>query len=305
MTVRFGSRAWAPVLALIACGWLGCGSAPPDHGATFAVEPIAQPPTYMGSVDDGAACDHLYATVGFEPDDPSGAPHPLFLYFVGTDFTRSGGSPSGHFEADPAPQAVTRAMAARGFVALSADYDNSGTAWLAGITGGNQNQLACLFGQPGNLIANACALPQVDCDLGIATWGHSQGGAMADMAADFDLRVRAVWVTGVGSIGSSVSKSRLRVVNGANGFNTDVATLDQMTGLSCPDGSTECLRSDGSGWILVQPQDCALSSADHCWFEQSCSNPDVLEPNWVDPASTKPFALESNADWVAATVGRP
>ena len=31
----------------------------------------------------------------------------------------------------------------------------------------------------------------------------------------------------------------------------------------------------------------------------------TLEPNWIDPASTKPFALELNADWVAATIARP
>ena len=30
-----------------------------------------------------------------------------------------------------------------------------------------------------------------------------------------------------------------------------------------------------------------------------------LEPNWIDPASEKPFALEGNADWLAHTARRP
>ena len=31
---------------------------------------------------------------------------------------------------------------------------------------------------------------------------------------------------------------------------------------------------------------------------------EMLEPSWIDPASTKPFALEPNADWVAVTAQR-
>jgi hypothetical protein len=75
----------------------------------------------------------------------------------------------------------------------------------------------------------------------------------------------------------------------------------------CPgDGRSECLREDGSGWIIVRAADCVTSSADHCWFDKpSClDGATMLEANWIDPASTKPFALERNADWVAATMRR-
>jgi hypothetical protein len=49
-----------------------------------------------------------------------------------------------------------------------------------------------------------------------------------------------------------------------------------------------------------------VSSADHCWFDrQSCTaGMIVLEPNWVEPASDKAFALEKNAEWVARTTQR-
>jgi len=59
--------------------------------------------------------------------------------------------------------------------------------------------------------------------------------------------------------------------------------------------------------VIVRRADCLASSADHCWFDQaSCADgTTVLEPNWVDPASTKPFALVANADWVATTAQTP
>ena len=57
----------------------------------------------------------------------------------------------------------------------------------------------------------------------------------------------------------------------------------------------------------MRASDCVSSSADHCWFDKvSClDSAPMLEPNWIDPASTKPFALERNADWVARTARRP
>ena len=70
-----------------------------------------------------------------------------------------------------------------------------------------------------------------------------------------------------------------------------------------------CLREDGSGWVIVRRSELAdpeRSSADHCWFDRrSCKSDTIaLEPTWIDPDSTRPYALEANADWVARTVKR-
>ncbi|HEX2678133.1 MAG TPA: hypothetical protein VHM19_15870 [Polyangiales bacterium] len=76
----------------------------------------------------------------------------------------------------------------------------------------------------------------------------------------------------------------------------------------CPDdGRSSCLRSDGSGWIRVDKSDCVTSSADHCWFDRTSCGDSAITPeaSWIDPSSTKLFALEANADWVAQTVSRP
>jgi hypothetical protein len=163
------------------------------------------------------------------------------------------------------------------------------------------------------LIAAACALPNVDCELGIATWGHSQGGYVAAMAYNNEPRVRAAWATGYGGDGAAtLPKDRLRVVNGENDTSNGMAsTLNMITGLTpgeCPDPD-QCLRDDGSGWIIVRQSQLAMpdsSSADHCWFDRpSCAVSTLtLEPNWVDPTSDKAFALERNADWLAQTTRR-
>jgi acetyl esterase/lipase len=276
-----------------------------DAGS-WSSRPVTSPPSYLGTVNDAAGCTRTYATVGFEPVDDPGNTHPLFLYFVGTTFVP--GDTSSRYDCQAA-QKVTEAMARRGFVALSVDYDNGPVAWLSD----HVNQLDCLFGAGAeSLLAAACGLPGVDCDLGIATWGHSQGALIADLAANYDARVRAAWATGYGGDSrATLARNRFRVVNGeADTTNGTVPSIDSTAGFTlaeCPDdGRKECLRSDGSGWIIVQKKDCLVSSADHCWFDKrSCADgPETLEPNWIDPSSTKAFALEANADWVAATVRR-
>jgi hypothetical protein len=229
--------------------------------------------------------------------------HPLFLYFVSTSFDANAQASRHDHEA---ALRVTQAMARRGFVALSAAYDNGPLAWLSD----HVNQLTCLFASPESLLAKACALPNVDCERGIATWGHSQGGYVAVMAANHDARIRAAWATGYGGDGQSrLPKDRLRVVNGEADLSNGTANvLHQITGLTpaaCPD-SDQCLRENGSGWVIVRKADLADpvgSTADHCWFyKASCGAPSFrLEPSWVDPLSERAYALEGNADWLAAT----
>jgi hypothetical protein len=279
----------------------------PSEGDGSARE-VPAPPTYMGTMNDAAGCSVQYRTFGFEPVGAGATRHPLFLYFPGTTFSAADQST---LVDSLAARAVTGAMARRGFVALSVEYDNGAIAWLSD----HVNQLSCLFESTNaaSVLAAACALPEVDCDLGIGTWGHSQGALVADLAANYDVRVRAAWTTGYGGDArASLPRSRFRLVNGEGDTgNAAVPGLDHTAGFAlteCPDdGRKECLRTDGSGWIIVQKKDCLVTSADHCWFDKrTClDSAETLEPNWTDPASTKPFALEASADWVARTARRP
>jgi hypothetical protein len=279
----------------------GAGSVGGSGVGSFTSRAIGSPPGYMGNGSSG--CNMQRKTLGFEPNDaPSGA-HPLFLYFVGTSFSAS--DLSARYDSEAA-QKVTEAMARRGFVALSVEYDN-GLSFAA-------DKLSCVFAsdKPDSVLNVACALPNVDCALGIATWGHSQGALFAHAASSFDARVRAVWTTGYSGGSYPLSDNRLRVVNGeADTMNASWMTLNDASGMTatdCPDdGRSACLRADGSGWIVVKAADCQLSSADHCWFDRtSCGAAAIsLEPNWIAASSDKPFALEANADWVAETALRP
>lgn len=200
------------------------GATTPDDagsGASETTTAIASAPSYLGTTASDSACSATYRTMGFVPRAASPAKHPLFLYFVGT----AGGAADESAKYDcKAAKKVTEAMARRGFVALSVEYDNQ----IASIF---TNKTSCLYdaANPRNLLAAACALPSVDCSLGIATWGHSQGALIAHVAANFDARVRAVWTTGYSGIdGAKLPVSRLRAVNGeADTLNAPVGHRQQ------------------------------------------------------------------------------
>jgi len=278
----------------------GAGGASGTVASAGAPRRLTSPPTYLGASSGNSDCAKEFRTFGFEPSDPGG--HPLFLYFVGTEIVSA--DESSKYDSQAAAR-VTEAMARRGFVALSVEYDNGLAALLTDKT-------RCMFDvqRHESLIARLCALSNVDCARGIATWGHSQGALYAHLAANADSRVKAVWTTGYGGIDNPrLPPTRLRVVNGeADTMNASVDTLNKTSAQSCPnDGRSECLRADGSGWIIVRKAQCQVTSADHCWFDKrNCAdNAETLEPSWVDRGSTSAFALERNADWVAQTLARP
>ncbi len=294
-------RTWVllPVAPLMACGGGSSGTAAGTPSALEQVVALSAPPTYLGTVDDTGGCTHPYATIGFRP--ANGGPHPLFLYFVGTDFSNQ----TGTYTTD-APIDVVKAMAARGYVALSVQYDDSPAAWLSD----HKALVQCLFGDPAGLLASACSPAMgVDCALGVVTWGHSLGGAVAVLAASVDRRVRAAWATGItGVTGSALPPNRLRVVNGsgaaiagvyANNGPPRLAAAPGVTPADCPSQQNQCLRPDGSGWILVQPAELSpVRTADHCWFDNlSCqASGERVEPNFATGDSR--ISIASNADWL-------
>lgn len=268
--------------------------------------------TYTGSLNNGA-CTQTYKFTGYKPSQSGNKP--LFLYFVGTDVADN--APDAY--KDVAPKAVTLAMAQRGYAAVSVQYDNK----LGTLLSDQSNLKKCLFdpSNPNNLLKALCkpALG-IDCNLGIATWGHSLGGALALVVANYDRRVRATWATGVSSIGDSVlPKNRIRIVNGSSdstpligwlvGNNNDTARLSAQTGVTpadCPFQLSQCLRPNGSGWMLVQSIELSpWRNADHCWFERSkCTDAAYrLEPNFASGVSR--ISIAANTNWLVNTASTP
>lgn len=277
---------------------------PPSQAAVrYSARAIAEPPTYMGSNPWSWSCGKRFKTIGFEPDAASEAKHPLFLWFMGSRVLPW--DESAHYDA-AAGVTVTKALAERGFYALSVDYENSLSP--TGI------KLTCLYdkSRPKSLLAQACALPRVDCNLGIATWGHSQGASLALRARNYDARHRAAWLTGFSGDGggAKLARDRIRLVNAqGDGMNNSRAAQNRVTGLGCTTGNS-CDGPNGSGWYRVGRGELASvdgmdPTADHCWFNQrACLGaPNVLEPNWV--SGYAPFGIAYNADWTQQRVTQP
>jgi hypothetical protein len=310
-------RGWVRVCCVaLAFGTLaGAGQA-----FSLTIQPIQDPSAYSGTLKGELPCDTNYDTAGYEPYDSSrpNAKYPLFLYFIGTAF--NAGESRDYYKDAPAPRAALQAMAARGFVAVTVQYDNTVTSFFDNSLSiaGFKNKQACLFGatNPNNLLAALCARRNVNCSTGIGIFGHSQGGEMALAAGNHDKRVNAVFATGdaAGSgLEPAIAYNRIRLVNGEHdligGYTSGMYALTGTNWLDCAGQGHQCLRADGSGWIMVRQAQLASPSlpfyshniADHCWFySRACGTTDVLEPQWT-PGTTYPFSLAATADWLAAT----
>jgi pimeloyl-ACP methyl ester carboxylesterase len=231
-------------------------------------------------------------------------PWPLFVYLVGT----------GDNGMDSAPgNAVAAAMAQRGFAAVNVAYDTELSLAAKDVLA----NATCLFdrGAPTSFITKACATKGVDCSRGVVTWGHSLGGVVGALAGSYDTRVTGAFLTGVAepsgsrpyAITMNLPPERLRFVNGKDdgfpAFANDVTALNEVTRLSCTN-TNSCLAPDGHGWYLVTESQLANNPANHCWFFKDsslgwCLGSIVLDPNWLN--GTTPFALSTNANWLAAT----
>jgi len=291
-----------------------------SHAFSFTIQQIQKPSTYKGTAAGERACATIYNTAGLEPYDSSrpDAKYPLFLYFIGTAFNTT--ESRDYYKVAPAPQAALQAMAARGFVAVTVQYDNVSTLFFDNSTSitGFKNKSACLFGpsSPRNVLKVLCARRNVNCSAGIGIFGHSQGAEMALLAGNYDKRVNAAFAVSDASVAGlvhSIAFNRIRLVNGENdvltGYSAGMYALTGTSWLDCIEQDHKCLRADGSGWVMVKQTELANSNlpfysqnvADHCWFfSRACNTGDVLEPKWT-PDTTYPFSLAATSDWLAST----
>ncbi len=220
----------------------------------------------------------------------------------------------------PVARAWLRAMAELGYFAASAAYDDSPVSSCAQLDAKAREIFAGSGGISGGLLFDLCSMVGSVCDRGVALVGHDQGGQIAMLAQNHDARIRAVLATGVGyvmnrgsvNLGSCLVDSRalssdaLRLVNGASdtlyGPFTDLGLtptlreqMDALSGRSCGAPIEECLRPNGSGWILVADRQVADGNADHCYHSVAgCgSEPD---PNWASTAGA--WGLAAGRDWL-------
>ncbi|GEM_PF-3017411 len=259
------------------------------------------------------ACTERFPVAGFAPC--GAGPHPVVLYVPGTIQPYDHGFIS----------RVLARLARAGYVALSVDYANGRPGQ------GCERYLPrarCMFdgGSPESAVARACALPQADCSRGLAVLGHSQGGLIALLSADFEPRVR--WVNALGVTANPPPDSadlacvepyirrlpseRLLAVcgdcdvffDGTRLNSCDARTqgvtsgLQRLTDLRCGSSSSCLGKAPGSGarwgWIKVPSSRLRDREADHCYmFDQGCFGPP--DEAWLDDPST-PWGLQALLD---------
>jgi hypothetical protein len=181
---------------------------------------------------------------------------------------------------------IAREAAKRGFVAASMQYAND----LGGLScEGIRRRATCSYNRnsTSSAVSRLCSRPKADCSRGIATAGHSLGGALAIRAKNFDSRVRATFTIGTANGFNTANclnpgpadggtaprdralrNSELRLYAGETEFPEQTAAArNQVTGQNCAagNGTVNCLRTDGSGWYQVGNTEVADQIADHCY----------------------------------------
>lgn len=258
--------------------------------------------TYNGTSSLSAYCTNSRTIYGRQPSEPGR--YPLYIYTVGT------------FEDANSvlAQANINEMAARGYVAVSVDYNNGSFGGCSTISA----RTRCIYdpGVSGSAVARLCARSNVDCSRGIVVGGFSQGSVIAALSRNYDTRVRAAYGMGIGTEYStydlrscmadgrrSLPSDRLRAVNGVGdtffgGSSTSGrANLVELTGLSCGSTAYSCTRANGSGWYMVRHSEVTDGDADHCYQSNSgCSSYNALDTNYRD--GTGYWLLGPSLDWL-------
>jgi hypothetical protein len=102
----------------------------------------------------------------------------------------------------------------------------------------------------------------------------------------------------------TLPSDRLRAVNGDKDEFTGVTeslqqtNMQSLTGFTCESGSTSCLQSNGSGWIIVQDDQTEADLADHCYMRDGgcVASEDSLDSGWKSGSSD--WELNANLKWL-------
>ena len=236
-------------------------------------------------------------------------PYPVFIYTPGT------------YEAYTSWLAnlFTSQMAARGFLSASVQYMNTESNQSCsqyqpraqGIYDANRSTSA---------VGVLCSLSTANCSKGIVTSGISQGGELVVLSRNYAPNVKAIYALSMGdyfvnlgfplpcvdNANTQIPPNRLTIVNGASDpFFGGQSPIQNVSGISCPAGSTQCWSADGSGagWYIVQDSQNRNGFAGHCYMfdtgTQAYACVGLPDPNWLPP-STHNWSLAPNLDWLAS-----
>ena len=318
-------------LAVLLAITVACSRKQPAAGVASAQKTELSTTTLMYLASDRAAdgdeqghCGTPMHVLVVQPE--GGGPHPVFVFVTGS---------WGSYQA-PHVRAILDGAARQGFVAASVEYDDR---LLPLVCSHGWHKTRCMFStsfNPESALGTICKLSQADCNAhGVVVAGHSQGGAHAAMARNFDTRVRGAWTMGFGSghesqctmfgmapFGSAerrlLRNDRLRVFRGGH-EGAPIASSNDATGRACPPGTTNCLIGpNASGWETPGDDErtAVLNPNRHCFMEANPLLPDGQKidcndsaPHNIDPkfaaeppAKTYSSGLYANIRWLKEIV---
>ena|SRR5580658_3394342 len=259
--------------------------------------------TYQGQGHGATTCDTAYTITGEEPT--AAGTFPVFLYMVGTTENWTNASAT----------AAVQGMANLGYVAATIQYNSREFGLCPQISG----KAMCIFDpkSSSSAVEALCSRAKADCTRGIVVGGFSQGAVIATLAKNTDARVQAVWGIGDGVAYSTfdlsscmangnrtLTSDRLRAVNGDRDAFTGKTqpaqqiNLQSLTGFTCALGSSSCLQSNGSGWIIVQDDQTLAGDANHCYMRAGgCyGSQDSLDSGWKSGSSD--WELNASLKWL-------
>jgi len=250
------------------------------------------------------------ATPGIAVASPAGSgPFPLFLYLP----------PTGICHREAASLSMVQAMVQRGFVSASIQYPyNTEYCELDFL-----EKARTLTNGP---ISMLCALPQVDCALGIASSGSSQGGHLAALVARYEPRITAAAmyvafrpggkcasppakmdILDDVNLGEYLPKEKKRTIvidaDPEHGGEAATALSESklISGYDCGT-SFDCLQSDGSGYHILAHADLPPIPDWYPSWHASIWDLTVgkFQPwFWEGVKGNESWSVQNNLDWLA------
>jgi hypothetical protein len=264
--------------------------------------------TYKGG--STSSCGTTFSIAGKEPT--ASGKYPVYIHIGGTGEPYNGAWAS----------AAVDAMAAKGFVAATVQYDNGSFGTCTTIS----TRAKCIFNgaNANSAIAKLCARAKADCSKGVVTGGLSQGSIISVLSGNYDSRIRASMGQGTGSTYTiaynlescmangkhTTPGDRLRIINGERDMfvgGTEAIARSQatlVTGRSCP-LATECFGSNGSGWAVVKDYQVNDLYADHCFmglgtYGAQCTGIAAVDTNYRYGSGA--WALPATTNWLKSFV---
>lgn len=294
------------VVVLQGCGGEGGSASTPTAATTPSSQAIST--TYDISMASGGIFSETSGAIeGFFPDGDG--PFPLFMWMPGT----------GELPNSAISQYQTQQMANRGYAAVAVQYPE-----YFNITAAFESKARTVVGPnvytPLSLL---CANTKIDCSLGVAAGGYSQGTHIAVLLAKFNSSIKAAYmVEGArptiqgtwtmcddATIGHNISKSKRRYItgecdqyyawptDGSAGYTPSrAAAEDNLKLASGYDCSSEpnCIQSDGSGYrVSITADTDGAGCPDHFnWAGKSKTSTELA--SWFVPLNT------ASLDWLAS-----